>query len=303
MEQTGFTLPTPALKPLRSMNRLDRSIFSRLETLSLSEQERLPFVASRHSLNAPSLALSPQYIAEHYSMYQRREQHNLMQAFFYSEPISFRDTNVVGNEFDQTSSRDEADQHRLKELDLVFAASQRAAEIEERFPFLRYASRYWHCHAFWSLDGHPLPLSSADFEPCTQFLALLSTFLLDMKRVTTWVEGSCIFGFMPLTSLLADPMSRLGSHNLPPGVARRDFLWTLRGMKQLSFALQGLHKKHFRTLWITPAAIWGPEISAATIPDFWPMWEPPDEDEGDDGEDDTAVKVGDGGISSYVASH
>jgi hypothetical protein len=263
------------------MNRFDRSAPSRLESLSLSEQQRLSFVASRHSLNEPSLALSPSYIN---SWYRSRQENNATRAFIYRDPISFRGTSEVGNQFDQTSNRDEADQHRLKELDLVFATSHRAAEIEERFPFLRYASHYWHCHAFRSLDGLPLPLSSVDFEQCTQFLALLSTFLLDMKRVTTWVEGSCIFRFMPLTSLLADPMSRLGSHNLPPGVARRDFLWTLRGMKQLSFALQGLHKRHFRTLWITPTAIWGPKIAAAVDPEFWPVWEPPEDDDGSGGE-------------------
>jgi hypothetical protein len=191
----------------------------------------------------------------------------------------------------------------VAEANTINYKEKRGAEIRSHFPLLKYAARHWHQHAFESLSGSQLPLSSQEFASCLDFLALLSTFMLDRNHVAIWVEACAIYGFIPNLYFLITPFSRLGYHNLAPGSAQREFLWMTSGLKQLAAALKDLWARHSNSILSKPSAIWSETLRASIDHDFWPAWEPPENKKDENPDDDTGVRVNDGGLSSFVASH
>lgn len=169
--------------------------------------------------------------------------------------------------------------------------SRRGAEVESHFPLLGYAARHWHEHVKDSLAGCHLPLTATDFATCNDFLTILSTFILDRKLVTSWVEACSLYGFIPSVQHLVGPLSRLGYHHRTPGLAQREFLWMCAGLRQLSAALQHLEATHRELLNAKPAAIWSHAIRASTDAEFWPLWEPPGKREDGDPDDGLGVRV------------
>ena len=181
--------------------------------------------------------------------------------------------------------------------------SRRGAEIESRFPLLGYAARHWHEHAKDSLAGCHLPLTATDFATCNDFLTILSTFMLDRKLVTIWVEACSLYGFIPSVQHFVGPLSRLGYHNLTPGIAQREFLWMCAGLRQLSAALQHLETMHMELLNAKPAAIWSNAIKASTDAEFWPLWEPPGRREDGDSDYGLGVRVEETNLWGFGAAH
>jgi hypothetical protein len=196
----------------------------------------------------------------------------------------------------ESSTRKEAESAEL-ELQL-----KRRAEIESHFQLIGYAARHWQDHALDSLSGYHLPLTSADFAACNDFLSLLSTFMLDRKLVTTWVEACSFYGFIPSVQSLVGPLSRLGYHHRVPGPAQREFFWMCSGLRQLAAALHDLSATHAGLLKKKPSAIWSNAIRASTDANFWPMWEPPDKKEYDD-PDDMGVRIKDANLWAFGAAH
>lgn len=181
--------------------------------------------------------------------------------------------------------------------------AKRSAEIESRFSLLGYAARYWHQHAYDSLAGYHLPLTSIEFAACNDFLTLLSTFTLDRKLVTTWVEACSLYNFIPSLQHLVGPLSRLGYHHCNPGPAQREFLWMCSGLRQLSAALQHLALVHRELLNAKPSAIWSNAIRASVDAEFWPLWEPPGEEEKGNKNERVGVQVEETNLWKFGSAH
>ncbi|KAI4864550.1 hypothetical protein F4820DRAFT_423100 [Hypoxylon rubiginosum] len=52
----------------------------------------------------------------------------------------------------------------------------------------------------------------------------------------------------------------------------REIHWILHGLNQLDEALTELYNKFGRALQDNPSLIWQDTITAATDPNFWPVW-------------------------------
>ena len=171
-----------------------------------------------------------------------------------------------------------------------------------KFPLLPYAASSWHDHALSSLSEIRLPLTSTEFSACPDFFALLSHFLLNRKVVTTWVEACGLGGVIPCLDYLVGPLSRLGSHHLAPGPARREFLWMIEGVRQLAMALRHLDRTHADLFLSNPATIWSSSIRTTVDDELWSRWEPPVHKDkvSDDGME---IRVENGGIASFIGSH
>jgi hypothetical protein len=75
------------------------------------------------------------------------------------------------------------------------------------------------------------------------------------------------------------------------------------GLRQLSAALQHLALVHRELLNAKPSAIWSNAIRASVDAEFWPLWEPPGEEEKGNKDEGMGVQVEETNLWKFGAAH
>jgi hypothetical protein len=144
-----------------------------------------------------------------------------------------------------------------------------AKYVDEKYPFLLYASVYWLQHVYDATICYTKPPynSVPDLDPLCDLLSAMDDFLDSKLKILAWIE--CIYVRRSLDSGIADLRlwARYGSKQISMG-KRSDLVLLSRKALLLSHDLAALDTAWGSVLTETPNEIWG-DVTAFTKSSFW----------------------------------
>lgn len=94
----------------------------------------------------------------------------------------------------------------------------------------------------------------------TEWIPILSQFLIDRRVVAIWVEACCSYLLSPNVSRLVPLVEKLRQNHQTQSLAGRELWWVCLGLQQVAAALDDFRAKHIIALKENRTLIWKVDI-------------------------------------------